>query len=136
MLPAPELAAAAVTALAPYLASAATEGAKKLGGAAAEHLVALYDRIKARLTSPLGQEAIAAVEKDPAAADAQATLRLVLGKRLTEDPAFYEELARWLAEIAPGAQAGVSLTQTTVGDGNVSSQIVGSGNQVQLGRSS
>jgi hypothetical protein len=84
MLPVADLAAAAaVAALSPYLATAATAGAKQLGTAAAGRLAGLYDKLKARLTSPPGQEALAELARAPAESDAQAALRLVLKTEFT-----------------------------------------------------
>jgi hypothetical protein len=133
MLPGSELAAAAVAALAPYLATAAKEGAKKLGGAAAEHLVALYEKVKTHLTSPLGKAAIAAVERAPEKPDAQATLRLALETAIEENPAFGAELAKRLEALGPLAPSGITQTSIISGTDNVSTQIAGSGNEVQVG---
>jgi hypothetical protein len=134
-MPVPELAAAAVAVLAPYLAAGATEAAKKLGGAAAERLSGLYDKLKARLTSPLGQAALTEIEKTPARADAQGTLRLAIEQELAKDPAFRAELASLYEEIRSSA-AGASLTSTIAGDGNVNVQIAGSAIQVGVGKPS
>jgi hypothetical protein len=133
MVPVAELAAAAVAALAPYLSAGATEGAKKLGTAAAERLAGLYDKVKARLTSPLGQGALAAIERAPAKADAQAALRLALETELAENPAFHAELAGLVEELGRVSPGAVSQTSHITGDGNVSTQVAGSGNQVQVG---
>jgi hypothetical protein len=86
MVPVAELAAAAVAALVPYLSAGAMEGAKKLGTATAERLGCLYDKVKARLTSPLGEGALAAIERAPTKADAQAALRLALEMEVAENP--------------------------------------------------
>jgi hypothetical protein len=133
MLPVADLATAAVAALAPYLATAATAGAKQLGTAAAEQLASLYDKLKARLTSPLGQGALAALARTPAKSDAQAAVRLALETELAENPAFHAELAALVEQLAAAGAAGVAQTSHITGDGNVSSQVSGSGNQVQIG---
>jgi hypothetical protein len=133
MVPVAELAAAAVAALSPYLSAGATEGAKKLGTAAAERLAGFYDKVKARLTSPLGQGAVAAIERAPAKADAQAALRLALETELAENPTFHAELAALVEELSGASPGGVSQTSHITGDGNVSTQVAGSGNQMQVG---
>jgi hypothetical protein len=129
MLPVPELAVAAVAALAPYLSTAATEGAKKLGAAAAERLAGLYDKVKGRLRSSAGQEALAEFAKAPEDADTQGALRLALRKQLEEDPSFHSELAALVEEISRLHPA-VVQTSTITGNGNLNVQISGSGNQV------
>ncbi len=129
MLPVPELAAAAVAALAPYLSAAATEGAKKLGAAGAEQMAHLYDKVKTHLHSPAGQEALAELAKAPEDADAQGSLRLALRKQLSQEPSFHSELAALVEEIARSAP-GILQSSTITGDGNLNVQISGSGNQV------
>ena len=130
MTPIPELAAAAVALLAPYLSSAATEGAKTLGKAAAEKLSALYDKLKSRLDSPAGQEALGDLKKNPGDGDTQAALRKEIKKRLVEEPDFQSELAALIKEL--GRTPGISIRQTSsiTGDGNVSVQIAGDHNEV------
>jgi hypothetical protein len=127
MLP-PELATATVTALVPYLAAAGTEAAKKLGGAAAEHLPGLFGKLKAHLW-PAGQEALSDLEKTPADLDAQATLRQQLKKQLGDDADLHALLAT-LLEALRAAGPTINQTSTNVGTGNTSVQIAGSNNQV------
>jgi hypothetical protein len=131
MLSASEL-AGAVAALTPFFSRAADEGAKKLGGAAAEHLVALYDKLKARLTSPRGREALAEAERSPLGAEAQTALRSAVEAELALDPGFYTELAAAMQKLAPQLRGGCGQSTLTVGDGNVSAQIAGSGNVVRV----
>jgi hypothetical protein len=130
MTPIPELAAAAVALLAPYLSQAATEGAKTLGKAAAEKLSTRDGKVKAGLASPAAREALGDLEKAPDDEDTRAALRKELKKRLAEDPAFQAELAALVEEIA--RTPGVSIAQMSriEGDGNVNVQIAGGGNQV------
>jgi hypothetical protein len=131
----PEVAASVVAALATLLTAGGTEAAKKLGSAAAERLTGLYDRLKARLTSPLGQAALAAIKKAPARAEAQGTLRIALEEELATDPAFHAELAALLEELR-SSPAGAFLASTIAGDANVNVQIAGSDNQVGVGKQS
>ncbi len=134
MLPIPELATATVTALVPYLATAGTEGAKKLGGAAAEHLTGLLGKLKTHLW-PTGREALSDLEKTPADEDTQATLRQQLKKQLAEDADLHALLSA-LLEALRSAGPTINQTSTNVGTGNTSVQIAGSNNQVgDLGRS-
>jgi predicted ATPase len=136
MLPVSELATTAVQALVPYLSAAAMEGAKKLGPLAVERLAGLYDKMKIRVRSPAGQEALAELAKTPEDADAQGALRLALRKQLAEDPSFHTELAALVEEISRLHPA-VVQTSAITGDGNLNAQISGSGNQVgPFGKSS
>jgi hypothetical protein len=131
MLPVPEVASAVVAVLAPYFAAGATEGAKKLGGAAAERLTALYDKVRARLTSPLGEVALAEIEKSPERGGAQEVLRLALEQELAKNPAFHAELAASIEEIRSCPAAAPSLASTIIGTGNVNVQVAGSGNRIE-----
>jgi len=133
MLPVAEVAAAAVAVLSPFLSAGATEGAKKLGAEAAKRLAGLYDKVKTRLTSPFGQEALAAVERAPGKADAQAALRLALETELAENPTFHAELAALVEEFSRASLGEASQTSQTTGDRNVSIQQTGTGNQAQVG---
>ncbi|MDP9119772.1 MAG: hypothetical protein M3O15_00100 [Acidobacteriota bacterium] len=95
----------------------------------------LYDKLKARLTSPLGQVALAEIEKTPARTEAQGTLRMALEQELAQNPTFHVELASWVEEIR-SSSAGTVLTSTLTGDDNVNVQIAGGGNQVGVGKPS
>ena len=128
-IPPIELAADTVEALKPYFSVAALEGAKKLGPIVVERLAGLYTKLKTRLRSPAGQEALAELAKAPEDADAQGALRLALRKQLAEDPSFHADLAALVEEISR-LQPAVAQTSTITGDGNLNAQIVGSGNQV------
>lgn len=135
MLPIPEFATAAVTALVPYLAAAGTEGAKKVGGAAGEKLASLFGKLKTRLL-PAGQEALSDLEKAPADPDTQVTLRQQLKKQLSEDADLHAVLTALLEELR-SADPTVTQNSTIVGTDNTSVQISGIGNQVGgLGRKS
>jgi hypothetical protein len=130
MTPIPELAAAAVALLAPYLSQAATEGAKTLGKSAAEKLASLYGKVKDRLASPAGQEALGDLEKAPDDEDTRAAVRKELKKRLAEDAAFAAELAALVEEIGGTPGQAITQTSTIMGDDGVNVQIAGDGNQV------
>ena len=130
-----ELAVVTVAALAPFLTAGATAAAKKLGETATEALPSLFDKLKARLSSPVGQFALAAIEKAPDKADAQATLRMVLEEELAKDAAFHAELASLVEEIR-SSTGGTSQSSTTIGVGNVSVQTAGIGHQVLVGKPS
>jgi HEAT repeat protein len=107
MLPVLELAASAVAALAPYLSITAEEATKKLGTETAEHLSDLYGMVKDSLTSPAGQEVLAALEKAPADPDACGALRLMLKKQLSEDPVLYVELNALLEQLGAASSSGI-----------------------------
>jgi hypothetical protein len=124
------LAGTAVALVAPYLAEGGKELAKKVGGEAGQRIVKLYDRVKAKLTAS-GAEALADLEKQPQDADNQAVLRVQLKKALEADPAFRAELATLVEEIK--ARGGDQIIQSAniIGDSNVTTQFVGSGNVVR-----
>jgi|ERR1700688_16740 len=129
MLPASELAAAAVTALVPFLKMGAGALAKRLGTSGAERLTSLYDKVKARL-SPSGKEALTDLEQAPAEPDSQATLRQQLRKQLAGDPALQTALAELVEALRSRETVQVLQASTIVGDDNTNIQIAGSGNQV------
>jgi hypothetical protein len=126
-----EIATAAVIYLTPYLAEAGKEAAKKDGGTAADRVVKLYDALKAKLTHPFAQQALADLEKTPEDADTQATFRSQLKKALAEDPQLLAELGSLMTEIereTGGVRQNIAIT----GDENVGVQIAGSRNTVEL----
>jgi hypothetical protein len=123
------IAATAVTALVPFLKTGATELAKKLGSSAGERLTALYDRVKARLSST-GREALADLEQAPDHADSQAALRQQLSKQLAADPSLHAVLAELVEALQSRETAWVLQTSTIIGDHDTNIQISGSGNQV------
>jgi hypothetical protein len=122
-----QLATAAVAALAPYLTEAAKAGAKKVGEAAVGGVGKLYGMLKRRL-APEEEKALDKLAAQPEDADYQAALRVTLKERLAGDPELRAELAELLKELQ--VSGAVSQAATIVGDGNVSTQISGSGNQV------
>jgi hypothetical protein len=129
MLPVPELAAAAVTVLAPYLQVGTREFVKKLGSTAAEHIGGLFDRFKAHLAAP-AKEALTDLEDAPEDLDVQAALRHQLKKQLAEDPSLQAHVAALLEALREGSAAAILQTSSITGDHNISVQIAGSGNRV------
>ena len=121
------LAGSAVALVAPYLAEGGKELAKKVGGAAGERIVQLYDKVKAKLSGG-GAEALADLEQQPEDADSQAALRVQLKKALEADPAFRAELATLVEEIKAKGGDQIIQTANVTGDRNVTTQTAGSGN--------
>ena len=123
------LAGAAVTALMPLLEKAATKGFEKLGEATAG---TLFEKLKNRLTGASAQEALDKLAKEPARASAQQSVQSKVLEALEDDPAFADELKRWLAEANAGS---TTQTANTQGNENVTVQISGStGNSVSVQR--
>ena len=123
------MAAATVTALAPYLVEAAKGAGGKLGEAAAEGGAKLFRFLKNKLTGSEEQKALARVEQDPSA-DNQTVLRVVLKESLASDAAFRDEL-----EALLGAMPKVAASQsaTIVGDNDVVAQAAGSNISITVG---
>ena len=123
------LASAAVTTLLPLLEKAAAKGFEKLGEATAG---TLFEKLKKRLTGASAQEALDKLAKEPARASAQQAVQSSVLEALEDDPAFADELKRWLAEANAG---GTTQTANTQGNENVTVQISGStGNSVNVQR--
>ena len=123
------LASVAVTALLPLLEKAAAKGFEKLGEATAG---TLFEKLKKRLTGGSAQEALDKLAKEPARASAQQAVQSKVLEALEDDPAFADELKRWLAEANAG---GTTQTANVEGDENVTVQISGSsGNSVNVQR--
>jgi hypothetical protein len=97
--------------------------------AGAERLAKLYDKVKARLTSPAGQEALADLHKTPKDPDAQASARLALKKALEADPAFQAELSALVEELREAD--GTVQSINSQGDNNTNIQVSGNHNQVR-----
>ena len=123
------LASVAVTALLPLLEKAATKGFEKLGEATAG---TLFEKLKKRLTGASAQEALDKLAKEPARASAQQAVQSKVLEALEDDPAFADELHRWLAEANAG---GTTQTANVEGNENVTVQISDStGNSVNVQR--
>ena len=114
------LAGAAVTALMPLLDKAAAKGFEKLGEATAG---TLFEKLKKRLTGASAQEALDKLAKEPARASAQQAVQSKVLEALEDDPAFADDLKRWLAEANAGS---TTQTANTQGNENVTVQISGS----------
>jgi hypothetical protein len=127
------LAGAAVALVAPYLVEGGKELAKKIGGEAGGRIVTLYDKVKAKLAGG-GADALADLEKQPKDADSQAALRVQLKKALEADPAFRAELEKLVGEIQEKGGDRIKQIANVTGDRNVTTQIAGGGNQVNVGR--
>lgn len=127
MLDLTPLAAWAVAALAPYLATAAGKAAESLGESAAG---ALFAKLREKFaTRPAAAEALEDLQRAPDDADAQAALRVALKKALAADP----ELAAWLAAARDAAPDGTTQTLSQTGDGNKSVQNSGDNSQISIG---
>ena len=123
------LASTAVTTLLPLLEKAAAKGFEKLGEATAG---TLFEKLKKRLTGTSAQEALDKLAKEPARASAQQAVQSSVLEALEDDPAFADELKRWLAEANAGS---TTQTANVQGNENVTVQISGStGNSVNVQR--
>jgi len=106
------LASAAVALVTPYLIKIGNEVTK---GAAGEAGKSVWTWIKAKLTSPAGEEAVADSEADPKNPTNAQALQAALTKFLTRDP----DAARGLSELLQTHGASLSTqTSNVVGDHN------------------
>lgn len=121
------LAAATINALSPYLKEVASAAAGKVGETAVVGVGKLYGMLKKRL-SPEESKDLEDLAAEPEDAANRGALEKTLRKRLAADPELRAELAELLKELQ--ASGAVRQTATIVGDGNVNTQISGSGNQV------
>ncbi|MGE0683105.1 MAG: hypothetical protein AB7P69_19665 [Candidatus Binatia bacterium] len=127
------VAATTVACLTPFLPEAGKAVAKRVGDAATDKTMQLYNFLKTKLTSPGAKEALTELEKTPNEEDQQTLFRLTLKKALVDDPHFRDELATLLQALAP--QAGeVTQTANVMGNENKVAQVSGSGNTVVIGR--
>jgi hypothetical protein len=112
------LAAAAVAALAPYLAKAGEEFAKEFGKIAASKIDALYQALKTRFKNePAAKKALTNLKAKPTDMNAKAALQNQLKQQMITDPALVAMLQQLLKEIIADREAASFLTQ--VYDGNV-----------------
>jgi hypothetical protein len=125
-----ELASTTVEALALYFSMAAGAAAKKLGAVAVERLTGIHGKIKARLGSPSGKEALAELAKHPTDPAAQVALRQELTKQLTHDPSFDAELAHLLDALNTARSSANMQTSSQTGEGHINVQISGGWNRV------
>ncbi len=125
-----ELATAAVALAAPYVAKGAEELAKKVGGEVGGRVVKLWDALRGKLA---GREALADVEAKPDDPRRWAALELQLEKALEADPDFRETVAGLIEAIPEEQRAAVTQIANVTGNKNVTPQIVGSGNKLNIG---
>jgi hypothetical protein len=127
------LATTAVACLVPFLTEAGKAVAKRVGDAATDKTVQLYNFLKTKLTSPGASEALTKLEKTPDQQKRQDLFRLTLEETLVDDAKFRDELAALLQALAPQA-GGVTQTATVVGNENEVAQVSGTGNTVVMGK--
>lgn len=107
--------------------------AKRVGDAATDKAVQLYQFLKTKLTTASASEAFTKLEKTPDDEDRQTLFRLTLKEALVDDADFRDELAALLHALAPEAGA-VTQTANVVGNENTVAQVSGTGNTVVLGK--
>lgn len=122
------LAVAAVAALGPYFLAGATEAAKTVGKEAASGGLQVLGWLRSKLIGA-GAEALVDTEKAPQDADAQAGLRVQVGKLLEGDPKLADELAGLLAKVEGGTKVQRIMEE---GDNNRAVVVDGSGNTVNV----
>jgi hypothetical protein len=125
------LAGAAVALVGPYVAEGAEELAKKVGGEVGSRVVKLWDAVRGKLA---GKEALADVEAKPDDQRRWAALELQLEKALEADPGFRDAVAKLVSDIPEDKRAAIRQIANVTGDRNVTTQIAGGGNQVNVGR--
>jgi hypothetical protein len=126
------LAGTAVALVGPYVAKGAEELAKKAGGEVVPRVVKqLWDAVRGRLA---GKEALADVEAKPDDQRRWAALELQLEKALEADPGFRDAVAKLVSDIPEEKRAAIRQIANVTGDRNVTTQIAGGGNQVNVGR--
>jgi hypothetical protein len=124
------MAATAVALVAPYLAEGAKELAKKVGGEAGGRVVKLWDAVRGKLA---GREALADVEAKPGDARRWQALEVKLEEALAADPGFRGEILRLIEAIPAEQRMAIQQIANVTGDRNVTAQVAGAGNRVDLG---
>jgi hypothetical protein len=122
-----ELAAAAVTSLAPYLTEAAKEAAKTVGKETTEAGIRLLGWMREKLTGR-AKEALTELEEKPDSQLNQDDLRTQLAKVLEKQPDLVPQLQALLSEAQPQGD----VMSQTVGAGGKASQIKGDQNTVSI----
>ncbi len=125
-----ELAAAAVAALAPYLASAADSAATTLGEKAVEGGGRLLTWLREKLTGR-AKDALGDLESDPQSADNQADLRKQIAKQLESEPELHSELQDLVSRIKASDEA---MVQNVSGTGAIGNMVRGNDNDVTVRR--
>lgn len=115
------LAVAAIYAALPYVECLGREVAKSAAAAGGKWA---WEWIKGRLTTPIGREALDALEKSPDDAANRKIVEGVLTKLLQSDPAALAELAHLLDKTGTTSAAQKTAVR---GDGNIVTQTAGSG---------
>lgn len=127
------VAATTVACLVPFLTEAGKAVAKRVGDAATDKTVQLYNFLKTKLTAPGASEALTKLEKTPDQQKRQDLFRLTLEEVLVDNPQLRDELAALLQTLAP--QVGeVTQTANVMGNENETVQVSGTGNTVVMGR--
>jgi hypothetical protein len=127
-----ELATAAMALVGPYLVKGAEELAKKVGGEVVPRVVKqLWDAVRGKLA---GKEALADVEAKPDDQRRWSALELQLEKALEADPGFRDSVAKLVSEIPEDKRTAIQQIANVSGDRNVTTEIAGAGNQVNVGR--
>ena len=101
-----QLAASAVSLLAPYLAKAGESASTKAGEGIYQYLKARFEK------KPSANEALDDLEKKPTNVDRQAAVRVQLEKLLEADQAFAVELQQMLQSLSPSPNNSTIITQT------------------------
>jgi hypothetical protein len=121
-----ELAAAAVSVLAPYLTEAAKEAAKTVGKETAGTGLKLLDWMREKL-SGRAKEALADLEEKPDSQLNQDDLRTQVAKLLEKEPDLVPQLEALLSKAPQG-----DVMSQTVGKRGNGSQIRGNRNKVSI----
>jgi hypothetical protein len=125
------LAAAAVKLVAPYVDEAAKSGAKKLGELAAGGASALWDKLKARLSSGGSAETLKKVEANPSDPRRWAALELDVEEALEADPTWRAEVSALVEQSA--RQRGMTVqTASQKGYDNILAQVSGDRNTTTI----
>jgi hypothetical protein len=127
------LAMTVVTCLVPFFTEAGKAVAKRVGDAATDKTVQLYNFLKTKLISPGASEALTKLEKTPDQQNRQNLFRLTLEEALADDAQLRDELAALLERLSPEA-GGTTQTANVMGNENAAAQVTGSGNSVVIGR--
>jgi hypothetical protein len=123
-----ELAATAVSFLAPYLVEAGKEAAKIAGSKTADTAIRLLSWMREKMAGR-GKEALDDLEKNPDSQLNQDDVRTQLAKLLERRPELVLQLTGLLSE----RQALGDVLIQTVGDSSKASQIKGNRNTVSIG---
>ena len=125
-----DMAATAVGSLVEQFGGAGEKLAENAAKAAGGRLL---DWFKGKLTDPADSGVLEKLEADPQSEGAQRMLEGALLARLEKDESLASEVTALLRELGAGDHS-VNQTMSQKGDGNVGTQISGSGNQVNVTR--